>query len=149
MEESAKLMDAWIADGTNLSAKQVVNISIYWHMIKHRGKKGVLSDRIIDQSIDVLNKAFAPYFTFSLMSVDIIDNKGWSKLDKDNEYEMKKALRIGDCSALNIYSSELSKRKGGVQVFGWGSFPHNCADNVDSDGIVIDYRVAPEGKIQP
>jgi len=147
--ESETMMKEYLArSGAQRRKRQVVNVPIHWHMIKKKNKgksakdekDGVISESAINEGIERLNAAFAPNFSFIIASIEINDNKRYWHIDKKGDDDMKKELRKGDCSALNIYSTRLKQ-----QSLGWATMPNYCFGNMASDGVVIDYGTAPGG----
>jgi len=131
-------------------------IQTYFHVIKDPepsdGDTTMTYDQVVD-SMDVLNAAFAPDFTFvldptnadHLEFVDEPPGNGWysARIGSNGEASMKNELHKGDCSSLNIYAS---RPDGGL--LGWATFPYAC-NSFDSpsklDGVVILDSSAPGG----
>jgi len=152
LEESTNLMKRWIADGTNKrTERRTVIIKTYWHTIingnNRVGNNGAISNTTIYESIAILNAAYAPRFiSFSLQNIDVSDNSGWWNIYYGDEMEinMKNLLRQGDCSDLNIYSTEVSDN-----ILGWATMPYSCSTRQFDDGVVIQYSTTPNGSAWP
>ena len=136
------VMERWRSNDNGTQRKKI-NINTYWHTIKS-GKKGFVSKKIIKQSIEILNDAFSPGFSFTLISTDTSTKSAWWGIDYNGEGPMKKALRKGSCADLNIYSTDLS---GGL--LGWATFPNSCSSSTSNDGVVILYSSNPGGSASP
>jgi len=149
-EQQAKskiMVDAFIAGGgINKSRRGVVEIETYWHTIHTSGGEGELSKGAINDSIQVINNAFAPYFKFVLRkSIKNTNANYWGMNDlRQNQYDMKKELRLGSCAALNIYSSYLTN-----DLLGWATYPGFCKNDQIYDGVVIGYGTVPGGSLAP
>lgn len=129
----------------SVTRKQVVNIPIYWHTITRNGQ-GNLSTEVIRQSITILNEAFSPNFSFTLVESDVSTNNQYWDItpDSSGQTSMKRNLRKGDCEALNIYSTDL-----GGGLLGWATFPNSCQRFKQDDGVVILYSSNPGGPSAP
>jgi len=120
-------------------------IKVYWHMITTRTDttvEGILSQKDIDESIQVLNEAYKPYFTFKLVHTMKYEYNLWftTRHGEVAEKEMKNALREGSSETLNIYSNRPAKK-----VLGWATFPIVYAKDPKEDGVVISYSTVPGG----
>lgn len=98
---------------------QTYEIPVWFHVIHSTAGAGNLTNATIQAQIDVINKAYAPYFNFKLEGVTRTGNDGWYNMKMGGvEGQMKGALRKGTMKHLNIYSAALS---GGL--LGWATFP--------------------------
>ncbi|HYI22468.1 MAG TPA: zinc metalloprotease, partial [Candidatus Limnocylindrales bacterium] len=119
-------------------------VDVYFHVITN-GSEGNLTNRQISSQIAVLNKTFggreggsATGFTFALAGVTRTNNAKWFAAKPGAEHDMKKALKTGDDSDLNVYSTS------GAAYLGWAYLPSITEGNqVYLDGIVIDWRTVP------
>lgn len=115
-------------------------IDVYFHVIHSTSNQGDVSDRLIDDQIDVLNDAFAPGgWSFQLVGTTRTANDSWfSNLESPSvENAAKSALRQGSAVDLNIYSAGLET------YLGWATFPSSYASNPSYDGVVIWYGSLP------
>ena len=149
MAQDRERVQAWKASNPHRAGRllqSTINIPVWWHEITD-GSEGNLSlDVEIKDSIDVLNAAFAPVFSFTLVGNTETDNRGWFTAGPDSRAEglMKEALRQGDASTLNVYST-----KPGRGLLGWATFPSWYAGNPLDDGVVILYSSVPGGSAAP
>jgi len=146
-EQANVVMRTFIAGGRSQVKREVVEIETYWHTIHTSGGEGELSKGAINDSIQVINNAFAPYFKFVLRKSTKSTNANYWGLDgglSQNQYYMKKELRRGSCAALNIYSSYLTN-----DLLGWATYPGFCKNDQIYDGVVIGYGTVPGGSLAP
>lgn len=116
-------------------------VQVYFHVI-HDDGVGNVSDKAIRDQIAVLNKTFGGReggadtgFTFELAGVTRTDNAKWYAARGGTEHEFKKALKQGDASDLNLYSTS------GWLYLGWAYYPSITDTNqAYLDGVVIDWR---------
>ena len=124
-------------------------IRVHFHVIR-KGKgvnNGNVTSTMINNQIDVLNKAYGPYgWNFKLASVNRRTNSSWYHLSYGStaEAEMKNSLRKGSANDLNIYSANP-----GGGVLGWATFPWKYANNPKNDGVVVLYSSLPNGTAYP
>ncbi|KAI0477048.1 hypothetical protein GGR56DRAFT_386619 [Xylariaceae sp. FL0804] len=88
----------------NLTIQSIPTVDVYFHVIA-AGKTEALGyideDKMNDQ-FTYMQEAYAPYgITFNLVDIDYTIDTTWAS--DGAEIEMKKALRQGDYSTLNIY----------------------------------------------
>ena len=103
-----------------------VSIPVYFHVITSTSGAGNLTDAQIQSQIDVLNKAYSGQdklpnnttpngaaantpFRFVLAGVDRTANNTWYTMGYNStaESQAKATLRVGNESALNIYSANI------------------------------------------
>jgi len=119
-------------------------VDVYFHVITD-GALGNLTDRQIRDQIAVLNRTFGGReggddtgFTFELAGVTRTDNAKWYAARGGTEHEFKRALKQGDDSDLDVYSTS------GWLYLGWAYYPSVTDTNqAYLDGIVIDWRSVP------
>jgi Pregnancy-associated plasma protein-A len=122
-------------------------VNIYFHVITNIAGEGSLTRKEIDDSIDVLNAAFASAeVRFVLAGSDYTANNSWYGLVSGSvaESQMKSALRKGTADDLNIYSANL-----GGGLLGWATFPSSYSGSPSRDGVVILYSSVPGGSAEP
>jgi hypothetical protein len=128
----------------NAPADFAATVQVYFHVITH-GSLGNLTSRQINEQIAVLNKTFGGReggadtgFSFDLAGVTRTNNAKWYAARGGTENEFKKALKQGDDSDLNVYSTS------GWQYLGWAYYPSITDTNqAHLDGTVIDWRTVP------
>jgi hypothetical protein len=124
-------------------------INVYWHVINSgtSTSQGNIPQQQIDDSIDVLNAAYAAHGTqFNLVAVDRTTNSSWYTAGPGTtaERNMKTALRQGSADDLNIYSNNP-----GGGYLGWATFPSSYTSRPWDDGVVILYSSVPGGNAAP
>ena len=126
-------------------------IPVYFHVITD-GRKGWVSKSTVREQVNVLNLALSGFygganagFRFTLAGLDYTDNAGWFAQETfAQEVAMKSALKQGDATALNIYSTS------GGGYLGWAYYPSIVKYNGYEvlDGVVIHYGSMPGGYIE-
>jgi len=143
-ENVAKTMKNWIANNGNRIKRKTVNIPTYWNTITN-GNEGGISDTVVRKSIRILNDAFSPHFSFTLVGNPVTTNKPlYYPLSFNKERQMKSELRNGGCGTLNIYSGDLVN-----SYLGWATFGDDCAGDKTLDGVVILNTSVPDGTAAP
>jgi len=120
------------------------NIPTVWHTIYGNNEQGLLTDKEIADSMDVINAAFAPDFSFTLIKNQKINNPTWFSLGVDQDNQYKNQLHEGNCGTLNVYSLNP-----GGGLLGWATFPTGCSGVTKNDGVVILHSSVPEGASSP
>jgi hypothetical protein len=122
------------------------NIPVYWHTIRSGTGAGGVTSQQINDSISVLNAAFAgTSFSFTLVATTTTNNGTWYTCSGGAcETQMKSALRQGGSNALNVYSNNM-----GGGLLGWATFPSSYASNPANDGVVILQSSVPGGTAAP
>ncbi|PWN92117.1 zincin [Acaromyces ingoldii] len=127
-------------------AVQKKNVDVVFH-VTHDGNDGNVSDSTISDQIKEMNQAYANYgFSFTLTNTTRSDNKTWFHgVTSGNslETDMKKALRVGDASILNLYTVKFPDN-----LLGFSTFPFDYDDAPNSDGVVFLYSTMPGGDAQ-
>ena len=124
-------------------------IDVYFHVI-NRGSglsNGDVPDSQIQDQIDVLNDAYAPWgWSFNLVSIDRTTNATWYTLGPGTtaERQAKRALRQGTADDLNIYSANP-----GGGLLGWATFPSDYKRAPKMDGVVVLFTSLPGGSAVP
>jgi hypothetical protein len=97
-------------------------VGVWVHVIRSgtTTSSGNIPDKWITDQIAVLNRAFTGNFTFSLLGTTRTTNRNYFRLSPDtrNEFDMKRALRRGTATTLNMYTSNLNNG-----LLGWATFP--------------------------
>jgi hypothetical protein len=124
-------------------------IDVYFHVVNQgtREVDGNISQTKIQNQINVLNGAFAAHgWTFNLVEVTRTNNRSWftAKQGSRQEVQMKRSLRRGGATALNIYSVNPPRN-----LLGWATFPSSYSSNPSYDGVVIHFQSVPGGSLAP
>ncbi|CAE6395420.1 unnamed protein product [Rhizoctonia solani] len=119
-------------------------IPVYWHVISEGPSpdQGNIPDSQIADSIQVLNQDYGGSgISFRLVKTDRVVNSAWFKTAPRSQQEaaMKRELRRGGASTLNVYS---------VGTI-YATFPSSYASNPTNDGVVILYQTVPGGTAGP
>jgi Pregnancy-associated plasma protein-A len=136
------------------SSSFTATIPVYFHVLAKSQKRsdGWVGDDQIRRQIEVLNAAFAGQyggtrtgFRFVLEGVTRTINARWHDMATfADELEAKRALKVGDATTLNIYSTSIS--------LGFAYYPKIVAGgyggNQDADGVVIHFGSMPGGHIK-
>jgi hypothetical protein len=116
-------------------------VDVYFHIVTD-GQTGAVSDADVGKQIQVMNMGFGGFeggvdtgFRFALAGIDRTENAAWFNAGPgtSDERDMKKALRRGDASDLNLYSTTAGA------YLGWAYFPSTYKTQSFYDGIVIDW----------
>ena len=133
-----------MSTAANLPGGFSATVEVYFHVITSAGQGHLTSKQIRDQ-ITVLNNTFGggeggadTGFSFELAGVTQTENKRWFATKTGAEIEMKKALKQGDDSDLNVYSTS------GGGYLGWAYYP-SITESKQSylDGVVLNWRTLP------
>ncbi|KAK4164361.1 hypothetical protein QBC43DRAFT_378767 [Cladorrhinum sp. PSN259] len=138
-----------IANGTAFAKRAITYVDIYFHVVASStaASDGYLSDSLLTAQLNALNAAYAPHqYQFVLKGTDKTVNAQWAKDSNGYETTMKKALRKGTYSALNIY---FLKDMG--SNLGYCYFPTTGATTGSStlikDGCTVLYSTVPGGPL--
>jgi len=119
-------------------------IEVYFHVITTTSGRGYVSPATVQEQIRVLNQTFASTgFTFVLVDTDYTANNAWfAQATFEDEVAMKSALREGDHTDLNIYTTS------GGGYLGWAYYPKTVHSKYAVlDGVVLHYGSLPGGYI--
>ncbi|KAI1646755.1 Metalloprotease [Daldinia loculata] len=125
------------------------SVNTYFHVVAASTSldDGYLTQQMIDDQLDVMNADYGVHgITFNLVSTDWTINRSWA--GDGNEIAMKRALRKGTYSDLNIYF--LGDLGGGL--LGYCYFPDNVADGSTDfylDGCTVLANSVPGGNAAP
>lgn len=124
-------------------------INVYFHVInKGTGiANGDIPDPMIQDQIQVLNDAFAPWgWSFNHAVTTRTTNATWYTMGPGTAAEAaaKAALRQGSADDLNIYSANP-----GGGLLGWATFPWSYNSKPTDDGVVVLHSSLPGGAAVP
>jgi len=122
------------------------SIKVYVHVIRSASGYGDVPDSQIHNQLNVLNAAYSwTGFSFQLDSIDRTNNSSWyTSTGGTSETQMKRALRIGGKSDLNLYINNM-----GGGLLGWATFPSDYTSAPKMDGVVVLNASLPGGTAQP
>ena len=130
--------------GSLVSVAANIEVDLYFHVVAASTSvaDGYVTDKQLADQLTVMNKAYAPHsIHFNLKGTDRTINAVWAR--DGNELAMKRALRKGSYSALNLY---FLKDVGGA--FGYCYFPTNASPGSNTfirDGCSILSSTVPGG----
>ncbi|KAL2145835.1 hypothetical protein VTI28DRAFT_6132 [Corynascus sepedonium] len=96
---------ALLASG-NLTVKATTTVDVYFHVVAKSTSLsgGYVTDAQLSSQLSTLNAAYAPHgFQFNLKGTTRTVNANWADDSKGYEMTMKRSLRKGSYSTLNIY----------------------------------------------
>jgi len=129
----------WFVATNQPTPKSVVNV--HFHVIQD-GDRGAVNDAMLAMQIDVLNDSYGLRgISFSLASIDRTDNGNWfNNCDAEGPAKrMKKTLRIGTATDLNVYTCEPTR------FLGRASFPWLYQKYPAEDGVILHHGILPGG----
>ena len=129
----------WFAATKQPTPKSVVRV--HFHVIQNE-ESGAIDDATIAAQVDVLNASFdLRGISFSLASIDRTDSHAWfTGCDADGPAnKMKKALRLGSATDLNVYTCEPTK------FFARSAFPWLYENSPFDDGVILHHSIMPGG----
>jgi hypothetical protein len=81
-----------------------ITVDAVFHIVAKADKKDDVTNDMPQAQLDALNESYKDYgFSFNLINVTWTTNDAWATGDGGADLEMKKALRQGTYSTLNIY----------------------------------------------
>ncbi|KAH7026627.1 extracellular metalloprotease [Microdochium trichocladiopsis] len=142
---SMAVAEAEMAASGSMSIQATIEVDVYFHVVSAGSSlsQGNVPDSQLAQQLVVMNNAYAPYgIHFNLRGTDRTVNSAWAR-DGD-EIAMKRALRKGTYSALNLY---FQQNLGGGTL-GYCYFPTTVSSGSTAyiqDGCSILYSTVPGG----
>jgi hypothetical protein len=135
-----------------LRAAGTVIIPVYFHVIMDNAGNGNVSDAMLDEQINVLNRSYGGQtggsnspFRFVKVETTRTTQEAWFHAGRQNtamvgvERSMKSNLRRGGPYSLNFYTSSAGGK------LGFATFPWDYAGDPVMDGVVCNYRSLPGG----
>ncbi|EAU80259.2 metalloprotease [Coprinopsis cinerea okayama7 len=129
-------------------------IPVHFHVISSGSSlsQGNIPDSQVREQIAVLNRDFAGTgLSFTLVNTTRTVNADWFQRagpSTSQQTAMKRALRVGSASTLNIYSVGFTSGSG-AGLLGYATFPSSYSRNPTDDGVVILYSSVPGGSSAP
>jgi hypothetical protein len=136
----------WVADHPEVfTRRDQVAILVAFHVILASDGTGDISDEMIQDQIEVLNAAYAPYgVTYVLDIIDRTVNDTWFYNIDSYESQVKQALAVDPYHYLNIYTAQP-----GNNILGWAYFPSSFPEGSPMHGLVLLYSTLPGGSAYP
>ena len=141
----------------NTTGAKTTSLPVYFHVIGRASSETSreVPDEALVEQIDVLNRAYSGKtggastpFRFALGGINHVDKPEWRAISpgSDEETAMKKALRVGGVTTLNVYITDIvpppnQNVKG--KILGFATFPFTYRMQPTMDGVVLNYRVVP------
>jgi hypothetical protein len=129
------------------AALRLRSVLVYLHIIMSSTGQESVSNSVIATQLSVLNRAYGDsLFTFALAGVTRTRNDSWysAKINSAGITAMKRALRKGSYSDLNVYTTAQTD-----STLGWATMPTKVGNEISFDGVVIDYPTMPGGAFWP
>ncbi|WP_235834071.1 zinc metalloprotease [Actinomadura logoneensis] len=127
-----------------------LRVPVRFHVITD-GTEGALPDAVAGRQVDALNVAYGgrrggadTRVAFHLAGIDRTNNPTWFREPKQQQRQLKRALRRGGPGVLNLYTAAV-----GSDVLGFSTFPEAYRKEPVLDGVVVDYRSVPGGTFHP
>ncbi len=151
-DTSAYSGDSQIPSGSEpaTSTSFRATLPVYFHVITN-GRTGNVSKSTVKEQINVLNLSFGGFyggvntgFRFELKGLDYTDNAAWfNQATFGDEVAMKSALKRGDSTSVNIYSTS------GGGFLGWAYYPSivKYQHYEVLDGVLLNYQSLPGGAL--
>ena len=137
-------IERWLIKNSDYSNRNTLNIPIAFHIIYEDNSSdgGYISQTLINDQVDVLNTAFlSANISFSIDSIEYIQNSDW--YNNDDEYDYKPQLAISPETTLNIYTT----LAGGY--LGYAYLPNTWSEDSDMHGVVVNPYTFPGGDFWP
>lgn len=145
----AQLEDALGTDRGSQIAPPPVPVVV--HVISDEDGEGDVSQKRIEQQIQVLNDAyqgaFAPEedstdtgFDFELVETTRHSDNTWFHEFSSNRDTIRAELHQGGPETLNVYTADL-----GSEVLGFSTFPQDFESAPEQDGVVVSHDTLPGG----
>jgi Pregnancy-associated plasma protein-A len=144
VQHTSRVVQKWMmATVSEDRQATTINVNTYFHIVTERnGTFGDVTSTDVTNQLRVLNDLFRPYgFTFTLLGTTRTDNSAWYNGFDDSA--MKRTLRVGDASTLNVY---FNAARG---FFGYATFPWSYASSPTLDGVVVRSGTVPGGDAIP
>ena len=131
---------------------------VYWHIIQHTDGRGVVSDKQIEISMNLLNQGFSgnlinanedcfgnkvngidTSIQFVLKGIDRTVNDDWFTVSSESDLTpIAESLHKGNCSTMNVYTSEIT------DAGGFANVPITCFDHgITEDPVFLGYDELP------
>ncbi|KAM0243083.1 hypothetical protein ACHAP5_006964 [Fusarium lateritium] len=127
-----------------------ISVDTYFHVVSSSASKYITQKQITAQ-LKALNDAYGSHgVTFNLIDSTFTTNANWAA--GNGEVAMKRQLRQGDYSTLNLYFTDVAKLDG-YEALGYCYFPEPNVSTGSTtfikDGCVIVAQTVPGGSAAP
>jgi hypothetical protein len=112
-------------------------VPVNFVIISSSAGEGSISDAELQAQIDVLNKAFAPQFTFQPYNIQRVVNDAFFNGCFQYGYQYKPMYRQGGPETLNLFTCN------GGGVLGFANLPSNGGARAANDGVVVSHHTLP------
>ncbi|KAI8670425.1 Peptidase-M43 domain-containing protein [Fusarium keratoplasticum] len=139
-----------IEETARIAARASITVETYFHVVSSSSSKYITQKQLQDQLV-YMNDSYGPHgVTFRLAGTDFTTNTNWAA--GNGEVAMKRQLRKGDYSTLNLYFVDTPKLDGRTAL-GYCHFPEpgvtTGSTTFIKDGCVIDAQTVPGGTAEP
>jgi len=130
------------------SENATATIDVYFNIVyaNETLQGGYVPDSQVEAQIQTMNTDYnSTGISFKLQNISRIQNEDWFLRvapDSPQELGLKKTLRKGNASTLNVYTVGLAEGDG-QGLLGYATFPMDFAVNQTNDGVVILYSTLP------
>ena len=138
----------------NVQFVEDIIVPTYVHIIYPDGSGPTVNEVYgnVQAQIDVINDAFIGY-TFDLVETTVTQNSDWwtAEASSSVDLEMKRALRRGDSTTLNIYYNTPTDDEGYTSL-GYAYFPWSIIYpdyDYANDGVVVLHSASKGGSFAP
>ncbi|KAL2258477.1 hypothetical protein VTK26DRAFT_8200 [Humicola hyalothermophila] len=143
--DEANALLAKAASG-NYTTQDVITVDTYFHVVASSTSLsgGYLTDAMLSAQLDALNAAYAPHqIQFRLQGTTRTVNSAWASDSNGYEMTMKRSLRRGGYSALNVYFLREMGQNLGYCYLPQAASPGSTA--FIRDGCTVLYSTVPGG----
>ncbi|KAJ4322463.1 hypothetical protein N0V84_004819 [Fusarium piperis] len=139
-----------IEETARLAARASITVNTYFHVVSSSSSKYISQKKLQDQ-LAYMNESYGPHgVTFNLVDTTFTTNANWAA--GNGEVAMKRQLRKGDYSTLNLYFVDVAKLDG-FEALGYCHFPESGvtagSTTFIKDGCVIVAETVPGGTAEP
>ncbi|KAF8965974.1 hypothetical protein BDZ97DRAFT_1903941 [Flammula alnicola] len=131
-----------------MTSHATATLDVYFHVIyaNETLQGGYVPDSQIEAQVKVLNKDYnITGISWNLLNISRVQSEDWFLRvapDSPQEAGMKKVLRQGNSSTLNVYTVGLAEGAG-QGLLGYATFPMDFAAQPLNDGVVLLYSTLP------
>lgn len=126
--------------------QETIEIPVYFYNIVDVVGTGSVTVRQIEDQMEVLNDAYHPHFSFTLVESQQIVDTDWylCEYESTKTDTMKHELRQGGADALHIFTCDPHDGK-----LGWAAFPEDLRRRGQYDGVILNHETLPGGRASP